>query len=228
MGEFHVELTTSFLSFPSFLFYFHRYASATYGVTVYQSFLVLTTILAGGTFFSEFDEMKSYLAVGLFGGGVALTICGLLLLSYATGGNGRGDFADETDSGSDDGGGGSRRGSGGSLYGSGSLKGYTKGGGGGGEYVKDGYDPLNASLASSLGGEDGEEAGPKTPGGRRSHGRTQRAVSDRITESSAFATAFPLAWRNVSSSRPSAEQEPLYGKAERSASASALLTSGGS
>eukprot|EP00947_MAST-08B_sp_MAST-8B-sp1_P002288 g2288.t1 len=58
-------------------------STASYGITVYQTLIVLTTILAGGSFFNEFADFASSLDQGLFWGGVAIDLLGLLLLSYA-------------------------------------------------------------------------------------------------------------------------------------------------
>ena len=58
-------------------------APATYGIPVYQSLLVIMTILAGGFFFDEFDKLKTNVQMGCFVGGILLVVCGLGLLSCA-------------------------------------------------------------------------------------------------------------------------------------------------
>jgi hypothetical protein len=58
-------------------------APATYGIPVYQSLLVICTIIGGGTFFDEFSALKSANQTYAFCFGIVLVIVGLGMLSFS-------------------------------------------------------------------------------------------------------------------------------------------------
>lgn len=53
-----------------------------YGVPAYESLLILLSVVAGGTFYREFDGMSAALTTG-FVAGVVVTVCGLAMLALS-------------------------------------------------------------------------------------------------------------------------------------------------